>query len=957
MAQTVVESFHINVGLGDSAIHVLATWNRVTNEVVARQAVLVDGGLARDAAAQNIAQTIDEIENRYSNLRKQGQVLRFRSVVVTHWDADHWGGINQLLKRELGTHFDKKTSKYNRFYHKDDTLGVKPTIVYAPTTQAGKKKKGRKGKGKQKESEVSGIAIVKGKNETYEFSFNGEFQAKAMVGSSIIGYNFFTNTKPSGLGHDKLGSFKALMGGNTAHPEVGMYCVASDLAVIGHEKRPRWTVELTDTLHNQMPTKTNQQSIAAIILWNNKHVSHYFAGDLDFRGEALLARWLGNNLEGNGTGNNIHFLKSSHHGARNSNPPVLFATTKPKYVIFSVADHYGHPAWETLLMLFEFYRVQNRIDKPAQGPCILTCYPYWLANIHGHDGLESNSANYDPYVPGERFEKLSPTRQKHANHLKKLFKHLSAGFSDESLDEYIRQGCISDGATTDDEIFEQVAIAFVARASSLFYNLWEWGQTTGRTLNELVYTRLTLTNNIAEEQIFFQTKDLPYDRTAQIDTVYLKKPNYDDGAHSFKSLPPIVDNKIVQHPTDQTALVLVDQAHSISMSKKRRSARILNKRIQKRVRDTKLRPDRDLGSDDEDSNSAFPALFSMAHQKLQGPLSDASVSARASGASLPGRYAYSILSSSHAPSVSSRTDSLGYAVLGVNDWLDDFLLSMRPSTMRLASSIKNEWALLHDEDYLGTWIQGSLGGSQMAVNRQGPAFRIITPHWLVSSTKAAPKALGTDAMISNDGLSPWTAQGTMVFAESQPKASSWSIGEILSLFPNDPSANVDPLSRTAAIVNDNLLGLKWTLNLEASAGKRNAIWLTPIASYLTVLRLVFVPENESKDALRRFLGLFFSAGVDDDEPVLDVSNVQLILRKTSTVKAREGEGTKLASGQTLTLSAVVKLLGPKPDDLATPRAQVSPTISVELASTGALELTIKTTRSSRWPSSAITKSI
>lgn len=325
---TIVESFHINVGLGDSAIHVLC--QAVGNKRIAKSAVLIDGGLARDAATRNIVKTIEDIEKSYSNLGPKNP-LQFRSIVITHWDADHWRGINRLLQRELDEGGKFEDDRYSRFYY--DGVGTNEfgTTVYAPTTWTGPKT--------QKKGE--GMTITG--NKKCVFSFNGVELANAMVGSSIIGYDFFTNEKPSEWVYSDIDTFKELIGDKPKR-EVGMYCVASDLNIIGLVRRKRRTgLKVTDTLFNQMPTKTNQQSIAAIILWKNWHVSHYFAGDLDFWGEGLIAEWLEKNLVPNKTPYNITCVKSSHHGARNSNPPKLYLVTKPRHVIFSSADHYGHP--------------------------------------------------------------------------------------------------------------------------------------------------------------------------------------------------------------------------------------------------------------------------------------------------------------------------------------------------------------------------------------------------------------------------------------------------------------------------------------------------------------------------------------------------------------------------------------------------------------------------------------
>ena len=96
-----VHTYHINIDVGDSAIHLLVDEAIVPLPRIQR-AVLIDGGLPGVVACNQIKTVIGLIEARYS-FDPHGQPdplnrsLRFDSVVITHWDKDHYGGVIALL--------------------------------------------------------------------------------------------------------------------------------------------------------------------------------------------------------------------------------------------------------------------------------------------------------------------------------------------------------------------------------------------------------------------------------------------------------------------------------------------------------------------------------------------------------------------------------------------------------------------------------------------------------------------------------------------------------------------------------------------------------------------------------------------------------------------------------------------------------------------------------------------
>ena len=98
-SELVCFSHHINVDIGDSAIHL---WVRLTDvggtiTKVVEHAVLIDGGTrSQGLGIRAIHETITAIERDYVMFDHSG-ILKFDSVVITHWDEDHWGGLRDFL--------------------------------------------------------------------------------------------------------------------------------------------------------------------------------------------------------------------------------------------------------------------------------------------------------------------------------------------------------------------------------------------------------------------------------------------------------------------------------------------------------------------------------------------------------------------------------------------------------------------------------------------------------------------------------------------------------------------------------------------------------------------------------------------------------------------------------------------------------------------------------------------
>jgi hypothetical protein len=294
----IVETFHVNIGLGDAAIHVLVKVTGTSKEAV--KIVWIDGGTGGPQPMKRFWKTITYIEKRYTNL--QGKQLKFDVIVITHWDADHDGGFTKWIEN------NKKALDYLRFPQ------ATTKIIY-PSQSC-----------KLSDDHISDEFLV----------VNGQKVATVHTGSKLLGQNFFADN----LVNKNLGSCDSLtklLASNNPPPagQPAMYCVAIDMAVIKYGKQPNESAAIwPDKI-----SESNQASVAAIIAWPSGRVSHYFAGDLDAGREAQIVDWVQPSLGGK----RILSLKATHHGSASSNPPMLYEAFRPRNIIVSAADSHNHP--------------------------------------------------------------------------------------------------------------------------------------------------------------------------------------------------------------------------------------------------------------------------------------------------------------------------------------------------------------------------------------------------------------------------------------------------------------------------------------------------------------------------------------------------------------------------------------------------------------------------------------
>lgn len=313
-----VESFHLNVGAGDGAIHLLTSDPAVpgTKRMV-QQAFLIDGGTSGNVYLIN--ELIVYIEINYldkdGNAFETANPLKFDSFVITHWDGDHYGGLEAWLLSDIGMDDTLNRAKYD---------GDTPkSYIYSPC------------KWESKSSFCVTNNMLRRKRSTENLL------QVVTTWESLLGRNLFTEgpTNRAPANPTSINSLQMLLGtSNTVKaPSSGvnytdsipaLYCVAAERHVLG-------SAEIKATL-----TETNMSSIILLLVWKlgdgSHRVSHYLAGDAHAKLEAAVGEWMGAYKPTS--------MKLSHHGSASSNPEKNFERWLPKNIIVSAGGQHGHPS-------------------------------------------------------------------------------------------------------------------------------------------------------------------------------------------------------------------------------------------------------------------------------------------------------------------------------------------------------------------------------------------------------------------------------------------------------------------------------------------------------------------------------------------------------------------------------------------------------------------------------------
>ncbi|GAW19373.1 hypothetical protein ANO14919_088590 [Xylariales sp. No.14919] len=131
-----VDAYYVNIGTGDSTIYYLIQHppaNSLDRRPFVHRAVLIDGG--KGPGGQRIRDFLGRVPDLYHFEKTQGERVDlgeqlkfppFDSIVITHWDIDHFAGVNELIRK----HMDEAVTPGN-----EDTIAAEylsPYMKYGP---------------------------------------------------------------------------------------------------------------------------------------------------------------------------------------------------------------------------------------------------------------------------------------------------------------------------------------------------------------------------------------------------------------------------------------------------------------------------------------------------------------------------------------------------------------------------------------------------------------------------------------------------------------------------------------------------------------------------------------------------------------------------------------------------------------------------------------------------------
>ena len=367
MAKYRVESYHINIGTGDAAIHMQLREPVGGFETTVDTVVLVDGGLGSHGPAI-IREVFNSTEfrdrfyyHRENPTEPKESATRFNAIVVTHWDSDHAAGLYNLVAEDLKVEGEKfvqankiKTNSvfktkvnegkvWSSICHYKDYLPT--TILYSPYWDPSQSKC----RPKPHKTHIAGLDLTQSGGQdyvTFNISFvcepepghgNVSYSAKVPAlklgyhGRDLIGMDLFAGSRvltadqavsPEAV---QAGMFQLQDTGQRDHGQPGMICIGND-GLVGAENPPTarqsdqtvslktWKPNLsTNSIDKTEKDGNNAASVVCMIFWPDQNiirVSHYFAGDAPDLVERKVLDWA------MFQGQSIHAsaIKLSHHG-------------------------------------------------------------------------------------------------------------------------------------------------------------------------------------------------------------------------------------------------------------------------------------------------------------------------------------------------------------------------------------------------------------------------------------------------------------------------------------------------------------------------------------------------------------------------------------------------------------------------------------------------------------------
>jgi len=320
MAQNwTVDNWQIPVPLGDCSIHLLVNTAANRNEDRIVHAFIMDGGKPSGGvtATEQILLALSAIDKHHKNY-----TWKFDAWVVTHWDHDHYAGVQSMLADCVPVTRNGRTLPFRDAYFRKNPQpvlycgGVKPDKIA-----------------------ISG------------------FNIKSPLLFGLLGVDLFTGDRI----FNEKGAPKKYPKGSVEQDQPRFCVVGANGVVVGQ----------THKVYNENPKQPitpNETSILAVVYWPGEgggKTSYFTGGDgnPDAEVQGVVPFLKGNIKKVNSLPKApVNMVKLDHHGSSRENlhcpelTKMLLPLLKPVNLLVTPGDKYGHPSKSPMPRYMSFER-------------------------------------------------------------------------------------------------------------------------------------------------------------------------------------------------------------------------------------------------------------------------------------------------------------------------------------------------------------------------------------------------------------------------------------------------------------------------------------------------------------------------------------------------------------------------------------------------------------------------
>lgn len=308
-ANWAVDNWQIPVPVGDCSVHLLVDENKPKKQAIIH-AFIMDGGKASDELTpeEQILRALTAIDKA-----RQNWTWQFDAWVVTHWDHDHYAGVQALWINNPPVTRNNVTLPFRDAYFREEKPllycgGPKPAHIGIPDFRIREPDQQEPGKSTVTKNVLLGLDLFTG---DHMFNATGQIPRKAPV-----------------------------------QPDQPRFCIVGANGVVAGQPDIVYKKE-------KFITK-NEMSILAVVYWPGRgggKVSYFTGGDGNPNAETQgLVPFLTNNGSNQLPRGSANMVKLDHHGSSNENvncpdlTRTLLELLKPVNILVTPGNQYGHPS-------------------------------------------------------------------------------------------------------------------------------------------------------------------------------------------------------------------------------------------------------------------------------------------------------------------------------------------------------------------------------------------------------------------------------------------------------------------------------------------------------------------------------------------------------------------------------------------------------------------------------------